>query len=302
MEKTDISNNSVENKSIPAVPPYAWVILVVVFLASVAAPLNQTKVSPLLSVIKEDLNMSLGLSGWLNSVFAFTGLILALPTGIFLKRFGPKIMGIIALSCLAVGAILGAVSNSAGLLIFSRVIEGNGLGLISVVGPAVVAMWFPPEKRGIPMGIWATWFPVGALTMYLFAPMMAESFGWQFVWWFGAGFAILALVLYIIFMRMPPGMERTAQQKTQSSILSELVSTIKLLNNRQIWMLGIGFGLFTLPGMAIGTFYPTFLREVRGYSLSQASIISSIGIFVVIFSAPRRATSTATISIPRSIA
>lgn len=34
-----------------AVPGYAWVILFVVFLASVAAPLNQNKVPPLMPLL-----------------------------------------------------------------------------------------------------------------------------------------------------------------------------------------------------------------------------------------------------------
>ncbi|MBN2029868.1 MFS transporter [bacterium] len=176
-----MTKNPEKNRSVPSTPSYAWVILVVVVLASVAAPLNQMKVSPVLSFIMEYFDMSLSLSGYLNSVFAFTRLILALPTGIFLKRFGPKIMGIIALSCLAVGAVLVAVSQSPGMLIFSRVIEGNGLGLMSVIVPAAVSMWFPAEKRGIPMGIWATWFPVGSIIMYVFAPVMTTSLGWQII-------------------------------------------------------------------------------------------------------------------------
>ena len=38
--------------------------------------------------------------------------------------------------------------------------------------------------------------------------------------------------------------------------------------------------------MGMGTYYPTFLAEERGYSLSQAAYISSITTIMVLFSAP----------------
>ena len=53
--------------------PYAWVILLVVFLASVAAPLNQNKVPPLMPVMMEAFQLSLVQAGLLMSVFAITG-------------------------------------------------------------------------------------------------------------------------------------------------------------------------------------------------------------------------------------
>jgi MFS family permease len=88
-------------------------------------------------------------------------LILALPAGIILQKLGPKVAGLIAVGCLMIGSAWGALANGAGLLLASRVLEGVGMGLIAVVAPASIAMWFPREKQGTPMGIWATWVPVG---------------------------------------------------------------------------------------------------------------------------------------------
>ena len=140
-EKSDV-------RSPATVLPYAWVVLVIVYLASVAGPLNQTKVPPLMPVLMDAFQLELGQAGWLMSVFALTGLVLALPAGVFLPRIGPKVMGLIATGCLALGAALGALSTGAGLFLVSRVIEGIGMGLIAVVAPAAIAMWFPSANRG----------------------------------------------------------------------------------------------------------------------------------------------------------
>ena len=61
---------------------------------------------------------------------------------------------------------------------------------------------------------------------------------------------------------------------------------MKALNHKTIWLLGLVFACFTLSFMGMGTYYPTFLVEVRGYPLSQAAYISSIATVLVVFSAP----------------
>jgi len=267
------------------VPRYAWVILFVVFLASVAAPLNQFKVPPLMPVLMDAFQLNLSQAGMLMSVFALTGLILALPAGIIMQKLGPKVAGLMAVGFLASGSTLGALSNSTELLLASRVIEGVGMGLIAVVAPATIALWFPREKQGIPMGIWATWVPVGSVIMYNLAPALATSAGWHAVWWFSAGFALVVLLLYWLLMRLPPSLAG-GQESTPGGPDNATPKLREGLANRNIWLLALEFGCFALVFTAFGTFFPTFLSAERGYSLAQAAFISSIATMVILGSAP----------------
>lgn len=262
-----------------AVMPYAWVILFVVFLASVAAPLNQNKVPPLMPILMQSFNIGLSQAGLLMSVFSITGFLLALPAGIILQKLGPKASGLIAVGSLVIGASLGALSGSMGLLLTSRVIEGVGMGLIAVVAPAIIALWFPPEKQGTPMGLWATWVPVGSIFMMITAPRLGIAAGWQAVWWVGAGFALVALALYALLMRPAPAITGHDANFTPPPLRQALA-------NRRIWLLGLTFGCFNFVFMPLATYYPTFLSEVRGYSLADASLIATISTVMVLFSAP----------------
>ncbi len=76
---------------------YAWVILTVVLLASVAGSLNQFKPPPLIPVLMDAFRIDLGQAGLLMSSFALAGLVLVLPAGVILQRLGPKLAGSIAL-------------------------------------------------------------------------------------------------------------------------------------------------------------------------------------------------------------
>ena len=268
----------------PAIPSYAWVILVVVFLASVAAPLNQFKVPPMMPVLMETFQVSLTMAGMLMSIFAVTGFILAIPAGIIMQKLGPKMTGLIAVGFLVVGAVMGALSTSASFMLTSRVVEGVGMGLIAVVAPALIAMWFPAESRGTPMGIWATWVPVGSIIMFNLAPALGTSMGWQAVWWFGAAFALVAFVLYWALVKMPPAPPVGATEAGPP--VEEQPSLSEGMSNRNIWLLAIEFGCFNLVLLALNTFLPMYLSAERGYSLASASFVVSLTMIVTLVSCP----------------
>lgn len=273
---TQPTNTSTET---PAPAGYAWVVLAVVFMASVAAPLNQFKVPPMMPVLMDSFQVDLTMAGLLMSIFAVTGFILAIPAGFIFQKLGAKVTGLMAVGCLVIGAVMGALSPTAGLLLASRVIEGVGMGLIAVVAPAVIAMWFPAERRGTPMGIWATWVPVGSVLMFVLAPALGLTYGWQAVWWFGALFALVAFVLYGALVRTPPDLAGEAAAAGPPNLG-------RAMANRHIWLLGLAFGCFNLVVLALSTFLPTFLTVERGYTLPTASFVTSLTMIVTIGSAP----------------
>jgi MFS family permease len=131
----------------------AWFTLFVLLIASMTAPLNQFKVPPVLPLLMDAFSLPIGWVGLLMSVFSVTGLVLALPAGFIFQRLGYRITGLLAVGSVIVGASIGALSTSAGMILASRVIEGVGTSFMAVVAPAVIALWFSADKRGVPMGI-----------------------------------------------------------------------------------------------------------------------------------------------------
>jgi len=141
-------------------------------------------------------------------------------------------------------------------------------------------MWFPPERQGTPMGIWATWVPIGSVAIYNLAPVMSASLGLPSIWWMGAGFAVLMMILCSwLIIRAPGQVEIQGQPRVAPDLR-------KALANRDIWLLALEFACMNFAMIALATYYPTFLSEVRGYSLGQAGFLASIASLVILFSAP----------------
>ena len=263
---------------------YAWVILGVVYFASMAAPLNQAKVPPIMPYLIEAFQMNLGNAGMLMSVFAITGVFLALPAGFILQRIGLKTTGLIALSSLIFGSILGAVAISPNFMLLSRVIEGIGMGFMTVLAPAAIAMWFPSKNLGLPMSIWATWVPFGTIVMLILAPFVATRSGWQMVWWISAIFSLFMFALYALLIRTPAGNLTNSNTHQNIGEISEISKFWKALANKDIWLMGCIFACFTFTGSGWSSFYPTFLASERGFSLANASLVYSLSTVMSIFS------------------
>jgi predicted MFS family arabinose efflux permease len=235
-------------------------------------------------VIIDAFQINLTQAGALMSIIALIGLVLALPAGIILQRLGPWVTGLVALGCMAGGSVLGALSGGYAALMGSRIVEGIGVGLIGVVAPATISMWFPPSRQGMPMGIWATWVPVGSVMVFTLAPALLGTRGWQAAWWIGAGFALLMMVFYGFLVRRPPLLREPGTADPPRS--QAAFDLRKALANRDIWLLALEFACFSLALTAVGTYYPTFLSEVRGYSLPRAAFIASLMTLMILVSAP----------------
>jgi MFS family permease len=262
-----------------------WFILVIVLLASIAAPLNQFKVPPVLPLLMDAFHQSAAKAGLLMSIFAFTGLLLAIPAGFIYQWLGFRATGLIAIIAVVLGSGFGAFSGSFGSLLISRFIEGIGMSFMTVVAPAVIALWFAADQRGKAMGVWAIWVPLGSTVMFLLAPALAKHWGWPGVWWFGGLYAILVGFLYAAFIkaRPQPVTNRPSGVAPKSLTRGALGG---VLRNGSLWLISLLFGCFNFVFIGYVTWTPTFLNEARHFSLARASFTVSLMTLLTILSCP----------------
>ena len=292
-----MSNKAHEAAAPVKTPKYAWVVLFALYMATFAAPLNMFKLPPLIpEVASKFFNDDLNAAGDLMSIFSIMGFVLAIPAGFILKRFGIKLTFLFSLGTIALGAVLGALAPSSTMLFAARFIEGIGMGLVMVGAPLAISLWFPAHNRALPTGLWATCVGVSNVVTLVAAPSLSKAYGgWQAVWWICAAFTALAFVLFAVLFRMPrPDEMSEASAPPPSSKAEEAPpSLIKGMANINYWLCGIGFGIYNLVTMAMLSFLPTFLQNVRGYSpvydkgiLMNASFVTAFVMMASVVTAP----------------
>ena len=252
-----------------------WLILFIVLLASIAASMSQFKVPPVLPLLMEAFSESPGSAGLFMSVFAVTGLFIAIPSGLILQKWGYGATGLTAIFCLILGAGMGALSNGAGIMLASRLIEGAGMSFMAVLAPAIIALWFTEEKRGKAMGIWSVWLPLGSTIMFLIAPLLAAFWGWRGVWWFGFFNTIAVGVFFYLFVasnprpHYDPGNPSPTQGHMRASLRV-------VLRNRDLWRISLLFACFNFVFIGFVTWAPTFLNQDRHVSMVRAAMLVSL--------------------------
>ena len=130
-----------------------YLILAVIFLAGIAAPINPFKLPPLKPQVLAGMQTGLTGSGWLMSVFALAGVIFALPSGSLLRRFGPRLIGVVSMGLILAGSVICAFSATMPVIMAGRVLGGGGMGLYSGAASAALSPWFRPPEPGSPRGL-----------------------------------------------------------------------------------------------------------------------------------------------------
>ncbi|WP_158408588.1 CynX/NimT family MFS transporter [Desulfosporosinus fructosivorans] len=249
-----------------------WAIFSVIYFSCVVAIMNQFKVPPVMGILMGQFHVDTVVAGLLMSLFSVTGIILAFPGAAFLKRIGAKRSGMVALGCIVLGCVVGALSPGPSNLMAGRVIEGIGLALIGVIAPAVVAMIFDRDEVGLPMGILATWFPVGSAIAFNISHPIVQAFGsWKASWWFGGALALIAFILFDIVVSVPQRGKAGYGHRGRS------VSYSEGLKNPKIWLLGLTFFFTILGGLGFLTWAPKYFMDVFGMNMGTANFTASIG-------------------------
>jgi MFS family permease len=256
-----------------------WLMVFLVWLFCLSAAVIQFKVPPIMPVLMQELHLSVGSAGSLMSVLNITGVILAIPAGLILNRFGYRVMGLLAVGSLIVGSTLGGISTGPGLMLLSRFIEGIGAILMVVLGPALLGTWFSPEKRGLPFGIWATYIPVGSTIMMVTGAATTAKYGWRSLWWEGDVFAVLVGIVFLAAIR--PGTAASAEHQEEPA--AAIGSALK---NRNLWLLSAAFACFAGSTIAVLTWAPTFLNTVRHIPLQVASPLVGLMMLINVVSCP----------------
>jgi MFS family permease len=265
----------------------AVAIVMLLFGTSIATA--QYKVPSIMPAIMEQLSLDANAASWLMSIFTFVGIILALPTGVMVKKFGPKNMLLAGGGIMVIGSLIGAFSQAPAMLITSRGIEGIALIFTTICGPLAVQKYVAPEKIGSATGIWALWVCLGSELGGTLTPALYRMTGFTGVWIiYAAAAAVTALVLFA-FLKEPgqPILNDIADATTEANAQrdSEQKASYAALFKPNTLLFMAGFMIFNLVLLAMLAFAPTFM-QINGVDPTLSGFVSTLPMLLAIISSP----------------
>jgi predicted MFS family arabinose efflux permease len=119
----------------------------VLFLALFASQAGVLVMSPILSEIAEDFDVSIAQAGQLRILAAPLAAVVAIGAGRSLVRYSPRALLLVGSSLLAVGSVASAAAPTFALLALAQVPMWAGIAILLAAGVAATASWSTPEER-----------------------------------------------------------------------------------------------------------------------------------------------------------
>lgn len=119
--------------------------------------------------------------------------------------FSKKLLVQIALVIYVLGSVVAGLSQSAGMLIACRVVQGIGVGGLSALAQIVMAAMIAPRERGRYSGYLGATFAVATVGGPLLGGVITDTewLGWRWCFYVGVPFAIIALIVLQKTLKLP---------------------------------------------------------------------------------------------------
>jgi len=193
-----------------------------------------TMLGPLSTEISEALAlgghiMTAGEKATLLSLPILSGAILRIVLGFGVDKIGAKLTALISQS-IVIAALLTAFLQGDNITYNQLLIVALGLGFAGAsfaVALPQAGQWYPPKLQGVVLGI-AGAGNIGVVIDFLFAPKIAEIWGWDAVFGVGAFMAIVVLVAYFFLAQDAP-------EEVYKKNPKKLKDYVKLLKDKDTW-------------------------------------------------------------------
>ncbi|MBZ9685246.1 MFS transporter [Clostridium estertheticum] len=257
------------------------VIGLVIMIVAAAIAMNQFKVPMIMKDVAASLHMGESSAPWLMSIYTLIGIAFALPAGTLSQKYGPKKIIIMAGLMATAGALLGALSTTAAVMIVSRAIEGIGFIFLCVGAPMTIISYCAPAKIGSAMGIFAVWMPIGQIIAFNATPFMFNTMklSWHSIWVVFAVVSLITTLAVHFVIKAPEGVDTSYQNQ-------EKVSFLEVIKNKDLICASLAFASSAYLLFCVIIFFPSFAAHSRLMGVSQAGFIASIPMIASIIGCP----------------
>ena len=203
-----------------------------------------TMLGPLSTEIAEALALgghiiSAGEKATLLSLPILSGAILRILLGFGVDKIGAKMTALISQMVVILSLLTAfymGMNNSITYEILLIVALGLGFaGASFAVALPQAGQWYPPKLQGVVLGI-AGAGNIGVVIDFLFAPKIAELWGWHSVFGVGAAMSIVVFIAYFFMAKDAPSDVYTARPK-------KLKDYVKLLGDKDTWWFSLFYAI-----------------------------------------------------------
>lgn len=238
-----------------------WSILAVSLLATASSFLFINGIAFLIPSLQSTRGIRLDEAGLLSSMPSWGMVVTLVAWGYILDRVGERVVLAVGSALTAAAAYAASSAHSMVLIAVYLFLGGMAAASCNTAGGRLVSAWFPPERRGLAMGIRQTAQPLGIALGALVIPELAEHEA-------GAGLQFVALACGLGAVASAIGVVDPPRKPREKASDTELASPYR--GSLTLWRIHAVAGLMMVPQTVTVTFMLVWLIRNLHWSVTAA--------------------------------
>lgn len=268
---TMATTSTSESSSASGTTGRQWMLVFVLFVASILNSVDRMGVSIAGSQITAELGISPVEMGYILSSFFWTYAVGQIVAGWFIDRYPVKWVFAIGFVIWSVATLLGGLAQGVASLLILRMILGAGQSVAFPAYSKVVASEFPPARMGLPNAILNSGAKVGAALGMLIGGMLIAAYGWRVMFFVLGGVGLLFLILWHNY---GPASGCKAGRKADAAEAGP--TFMEILRTRDAWGTFLGQSGYMYAYTFGLTWLPIYLVQQRHISLAKMGLLGAL--------------------------
>lgn len=255
----------------------AWLIWSLSAIAFGYAFFQRVAPSVMVADLMRDFAVGGALLGYMSALYFYPYVLLQIPLGALLDRFGARVLLSVALMIAASGSILLGLADTLFMAYLGRILIGTGSAVGFIGSLALASKWFPPHRFAFLAGLAMLFGMLGGMVGQAPLALFIESFGWR-IGMIAAGFFAVVLALAVFaFVRNSPELSIHKQKKSTTAWRDVWQGLKKAASSGEVWRIAFVAAAMSGPMLTIGGLWGTpYLMTTFDLARPQAAFYVSL--------------------------
>ncbi|MGN9843857.1 MFS transporter [Nonomuraea sp. H19] len=183
---------------------YAWRVCSVTSLGLILIGIAGSTLNVALPTVVRHFHASALESGWILLAFLLVNTASLVFFGRVADLLGRREVYLAGFALFTVASLLAGLSPDVWFLVAMRVVQAVGAAMILANGTVIIADAFPPERLSQGMGVYIGTLSVAQLAGPTIGGLIAETAGWQWIFWVNVPAGLIALGWGAAILRKVP--------------------------------------------------------------------------------------------------
>ena len=188
------------------ISPHVWRVSLVVVIGSMMSILDTTIVNVALETLSRELHASISEIQWVVTGYMLSLAAVIPVTGWAAKRFGAKRVYILSLVLFTAGSALCGLATDTTQLIFFRVLQGIGGGMILPLGQLMLAEAAGPKRMGRVMSVVAVPAMLAPILGPTLGGLIVQNASWRWIFFVNVPIGVIGVIAALrVLPKVKPG-------------------------------------------------------------------------------------------------